>query len=158
SGDDIVRMNSRAKPKGGDRVPESRVAADFLAEHPFFRVDAGTESTALPTEKGVVGLIIQATGEHLFLVAISLAAAILVAVPLGIVAARQSALGQVILASVGVIQTIPSLALLVFLIAALGRLGTEPAIVALFLYSLLPIVRNTFAGLHDIPMNLIESA
>jgi osmoprotectant transport system permease protein len=58
---------------------------------------------------------------------------------------------------VGIIQTIPSLALLVFMIPLLG-IGGPPAIVALFLYSLLPIVRNTYAGLHDIPIQIRESA
>jgi osmoprotectant transport system permease protein len=154
---DMVAMNSRAKPKEGGRVPESRVAADFLAQNPFFHSDTSAETTALATEKNVAQLIIAATGEHLLLVAISLAAAILVAVPLGVLAARQPLVGQFALASVGVIQTIPSLALLVFLIPFFG-LGSEPAIVALFLYSLLPIVRNTYAGLHDIPLNLNESA
>jgi osmoprotectant transport system permease protein len=68
-------------------------------------------------------------------------------VPLGVLAAKVRAAGQPILAAVGVIQTIPSLALLAFLIAALGRIGTVPALVALFLYALLPIVRNTHAGI-----------
>jgi osmoprotectant transport system permease protein len=154
---DIIEMNSRAKPKEGERVSESRVAADFLAENPFFHVDVGGPTAAAPTEKNVAQIIVAATGEHLLLVAISLAAAILVAVPLGILAARQPAAGQLTLAGVGIIQTIPSLALLVFLIPLFG-LGTEPAIVALFLYSLLPIVRNTYAGLRDIPVNLTESA
>jgi osmoprotectant transport system permease protein len=63
----------------------------------------------------------------------------------------------VILAIVGIVQTIPSLALLVFLIPFLG-IGGLPAMVALFLYSLLPIVRNTYAGLHDIPIQIRESA
>ena len=79
----------------------------------------------------------------------SLAAAILVAVPLGILAARPRA-AQAILGVVGVLQTIPSLALLVFMIPLLG-IGAPPAMVALFLYSLLPIVRNTHAGLQGIP-------
>src|SRR5262249_58592624 len=57
----------------------------------------------------------------------------------------------------GIIQTIPSLALLVFMIPALG-IGAPPAIVALFLYSLLPIIRNTHAGLHDIPAATREAA
>ena len=57
----------------------------------------------------------------------------------------------------GVIQTIPSLALLVFMIPLFG-LGARPAIMALFLYSLLPIVRNTYTGLHDIPTGIRESA
>jgi osmoprotectant transport system permease protein len=141
----IIELNARAHPKEQERVPESRVAADFLAE-----------GAALVEEDS----LLHYTGQHLQLVAISLAAAILVAVPLGIVAARRPALGQVILGVVGLIQTIPSLALLVFLIPLLGRfgVGTPPAIVALFLYSLLPIVRNTYAGLHDIPVQIRESA
>jgi len=65
--------------------------------------------------------------------------------------------GQLIMGVVGIIQTIPSLALLVFMIPLMG-IGGPPAIVALFLYSLLPIVRNTFTGLRDIPPDVRESA
>jgi osmoprotectant transport system permease protein len=91
------------------------------------------------------------------LVAISLLAAIFVAIPLGILAARLPLAGQVILAIAGVLQTIPSLALFVFLIPVLG-IGGPPTIMALFIYSLLPIIRNTHSGLHDIPASLLESA
>jgi len=91
------------------------------------------------------------------LVGISLSAAIILAIPLGILAARRQRLGQVVLAVASIIQTIPSLALLVFMIPLLG-IGGPPAIVALFLYSLLPIIRNTYAGLKDIPPAIIESA
>jgi osmoprotectant transport system permease protein len=66
-------------------------------------------------------------------------------------------LGQFILGCVGIIQTIPSLALLVFMIPLLG-IGGPPAIAALFLYSLLPIVRNTYTGIHDIPLHIRESS
>jgi osmoprotectant transport system permease protein len=79
------------------------------------------------------------------------------AVPLGVLAFAAPRLGHVILAVVAVINTIPSLALLVFMIPLLG-IGTYPAIVALFLYGLLPIVRNTHAGLAGIPAGLRESA
>ena len=89
--------------------------------------------------------------------AISLSAAIVVAIPLGIIAARRPRLGPFILTTTGLIQTIPSLALLVFMIPWLG-IGAKPALVALFLYSLLPIVRNTATGLRDIPASLRESA
>ena len=89
--------------------------------------------------------------------AISLAAAIVVAIPLGIVAARRPRLGPVILAAAGRDPDDPSLALLVFMIPWLG-IGAKPALVALFLYSLLPIVRNTATGLRDIPPSLRESA
>ena len=91
------------------------------------------------------------------LVVLSLAAAILIAVPLGILAARHERLGQMILGMAGVIQTIPALALLVFMIPVFGT-GELPAICALFLYSLLPIVRNTYTGLTDIPQHMRESA
>jgi osmoprotectant transport system permease protein len=101
--------------------------------------------------------LISTTSEHLFLVCLSLGAAILVAIPLGIWGARNSTLGQVILSSVGIIQTIPSLALLVFMIPLLG-IGGPPALVALFLYSLLPIVRNTLSGLTGLPIDVQESA
>lgn len=98
------------------------------------------------------------TGQHLLLVFVSLAAAMIVGIPLGVWAARSDAVAQPILSTVGVIQTIPALALLVFLIPLLGRIGTIPALVALFLYSLLPIVRNTYSGLVDIDKSLRESA
>jgi osmoprotectant transport system permease protein len=143
---EMAEMNARAKI---DRVPEDHVAADFLE-----------------AEFGIVGQIVGETflarlfrrlSEHLALVSISLMAAIAVSIPLGVVASRAQKLGPLILSTVGVIQTIPSLALLVFMIPWLG-IGAKPALVALFLYSLLPIVRNTAAGLHDIPAPLRESA
>jgi osmoprotectant transport system permease protein len=98
------------------------------------------------------------TGEHLLLVFGSLAASIAAGVPLGVAAARRPRLAQPIFAAVGVIQTIPSLALLAFLIAGMGRIGTLPALVALFLYALLPIVRNTHAGLAGVPAGVREAA
>ncbi|HJT35586.1 MAG TPA: glycine betaine ABC transporter substrate-binding protein [Pirellulales bacterium] len=143
---EMSRLNARAKL---ERVPEERVAADFLQARLGLTVDVRDENlwTRLATR----------TREHLYLVVISLLYALLLALPLGIIAARYAAVGQVILAVVGLIQTIPSLALLVFMIPLMG-LGAKPAILALFLYSLLPIVRNTYVGLHDIPLSLRESA
>ena len=87
------------------------------------------------------------TGQHLLLVAVSLAAAIALGVPLGIAAAKLPRAAPAILGATGVIQTIPSLALFAFLIALLRTIGAAPALFALFLYALLPIVRNTQAGL-----------
>ncbi len=101
--------------------------------------------------------ISKTTLEHLFLVAISLSLAIATAIPLGILSAKNEAFGQTILGVVGVIQTLPSMAILVFMIPMFG-LGAYPAIAALFFYSLLPIVRNTYAGLTQIPKATIESA
>ncbi len=97
------------------------------------------------------------TLEHLWLVAVSLLAALVVALPLGIAAARRPRLGALVLSATGVLQTIPSLALFVILIPVLG-IGAAPTIAALFLYSLLPIVRNTHAGLTGIAPALLDSA
>ncbi|MEM8484944.1 MAG: glycine betaine ABC transporter substrate-binding protein [Bacteroidota bacterium] len=144
----MTALNARSKL---DKNPEAVVAADFLNET-FFQDNQIAVSQATRWER-----IWQYTREHLYLVLISLFAAILLAIPLGIIAARYEQIGRVILGIVGVIYTIPSLALLVFMIPLLG-IGGPPAMVALFLYSLLPIVRNTHAGLTDIPQPLIESA
>jgi osmoprotectant transport system permease protein len=90
-------------------------------------------------------------------VLISLSLAVVVSVPLGIVSARNENIGNTVLSIVGVIQTLPSMALLVFMIPLFG-LGSLPAIAALFFYSLLPIVRNTYSGLTQIPQATRESA
>ena len=142
----MVEMNAQTKLK---KVPESRVAENFLSSSLSLQTQQREETTRES--------IWRRTKEHLFLVVVSLTAAILVSVPLGILAALWPGGGQIILGVVGVIQTIPSLALLVFMIPLLG-IGGPPAILALFLYSLLPIVRNTFTGLHDIPSGIRESA
>lgn len=143
---EMIQMNARVKL---DKVAESQVAADFLEKHFAMETQVQVESA--------VERVVRHVQEHLYMVAVSLLAAIVIAVPLGIAAARMPQLGQIILAIVGVIQTIPSLALLVFMIPLLG-VGGPPAIAALFLYSLLPIVRNTYAGLHDIPPPMREAA
>ena len=98
------------------------------------------------------------TREHLLLVGASVLAACVIGIPLGIAATRSSWVGQPLLATVGLIQTIPSIALLAFLIPVTGAIGTWPAAIALFLYSLLPIVRGTHAGLTGIAPSLRESA
>jgi osmoprotectant transport system permease protein len=142
----MVALNARVELDG---EPETRVAADFLREH------LGLEWAVEP--ETAAQRLLRHTAQHLALVATSLIAAILCAVPLGILAARKPRLGQIVLGIVGVAQTIPALALLVFMIPLLG-IGAGPAVVALFLYSLLPIVRNTHAGITGIPLTLRESA
>jgi osmoprotectant transport system permease protein len=142
----MIAMNAGAKI---ERRPEASVAADSVA-----LILGGTGHASVET--GWQRFLRHAR-EHLLLTLISLSAAICVALPLGILAARRPRLGQLVLSSVGVIQTIPSLALLVIFIPLLG-IGVLPAIAALFLYSLLPIVRNTHAGLQDIAPDLQESA
>jgi osmoprotectant transport system permease protein len=152
----MVEMNARAKPKSGERAAEDRVAYDFLEANPQLPLSSGRA----PASESFARLLLRLTAQHLYLVIASLAAAIVVGIPLGIAAARWPTLSQLILSGTGIIQTIPALALLVFLIPLFGKdgLGPKPAIVALFLYSLLPIVRNTYAGLHDVPLPLKESA
>lgn len=109
------------------------------------------------TGDGRAARVWRRTREHLALVGLSLGAALLVALPLGIVAARRPRLGQAVLTLTGLLQTLRSLAVFVFMIPMFG-IGAGPAIAALFLYSLLPIVRNTHAGLTGIPRELRETA
>lgn len=144
-----MRALNAAVKIGGES--EAAVAAEFVAR------TLGLESPAGIEEASRASRIWRHTKEHLYLVAVSLLAAILLSIPLGVTAAKYDRIGQVILGIVGVIYTIPSLALLVFMIPLLG-IGGPPAILALFLYSLLPIVRNTHAGLKDIPQHIRESA
>jgi osmoprotectant transport system permease protein len=95
--------------------------------------------------------------EHAVLVFASLAAAVALGVPMGLLAARVRAVAQPLLAAAGLVQTVPSLALLAFLIPLTG-IGAAPALVALFLYALLPIVRNTHAGLAGVPRGQRDAA
>jgi osmoprotectant transport system permease protein len=142
----MIAMNAMAKIEG---VHEKEIAAEFIQT----TFDVQTEYS----REGFWERLAKHTRDHLILVAISLSAAILIAIPLGIVAVKSPRLEKIIMGVVGIIQTIPSLALLVFMIPLLG-IGGPPAVTALFLYSLLPIVRNTYTGIRDIPLSVIESA
>lgn len=142
----MMEMNAASKLR---HVPETRIASSFLRDHLGVMTHVSDQSWSQQ--------LLVRTREHLTLVAVSLAASIAVAIPLGVMAFAWPRLGWVILNSVSVIYTIPSLALLVLMIPILG-IGAWPAIAALFLYSLLPIVRNTHAGLAGIASGLRESA
>lgn len=146
----MVEMNARVRI---DRVSETRVAAEFL--HESLQLDIPLPADQWLTK--IVRNLIHNTQRHILLVFASLAAAVFTAVPLGITAAKYPRVGQAILGVVGVVQTLPSLAVLALLVPLLG-LGAQPVIFALFLYSLLPIVRGTYAGLTEIAPNLLESA
>jgi len=102
-------------------------------------------------------LTVAQAGRHVLLVLVSLGAAILVAVPLGLWLERVRSLADGAISAVGLLQTIPSIALLAFMIPVLG-IGAPPAVAALFLYSLLPILRNTFAGVRDADPAAVEAA
>ncbi|WP_317128365.1 ABC transporter permease [Hymenobacter radiodurans] len=97
------------------------------------------------------------TLQHIGLTAASLLLAVLVGVPLGLLLTRRPRLAPAVLGFTGVLQTIPSIALLGFLIPVLG-IGPQPAIFALFLYSLLPIVRNTLTGVQGVSPAVVEAA
>ena len=143
---EMTEMNAKAKI---DKIPEGKIASEFIKEKFGIATQFKRET--------IFSRLLKNTRDHLFMVIISLAAAILFSIPLGMFASRNKKAAGVILGTVGVIQTIPSLALLVFMIPLIG-IGSWPAIIALFLYSLLPIVRNTYSGLEDIPPHIKESA
>src|SRR5262245_59516561 len=104
--------------------------------------------------------VLQLTFEHLLLVLIATGAAAIVGIPVGILLTRRASLAKPVLAIANVLQTIPSLALFGFLIPLLGSygIGRVPAIIALFLYSLLPIIRNTFTGINGVDPSVREAA
>jgi len=140
----MTRLNALADLEGRSA---RQVAAGFLGRE----VTDGEERARLARELGTLSL------QHLRLVVVAVALAVLAGVPLGILAARSATIGQAELMAVGVLQTIPALALLCFMIPLLG-IGTLPALVALFLYALLPIVRGTFTGLATLDRQLLEIA
>ncbi len=147
-------------------LPESSVADKFVKERfPEIASLIGSSSSSSPS--GGIDIEVEVdtwitrltkhTVDHLIMVGIALAAALLISIPLGIGAARNETFGKAVLGFVGILQTIPSLALLVLMIPLVG-LGKDAAILALFFYSLLPIVQNTHAGLSGIQKGVIESA
>jgi osmoprotectant transport system permease protein len=103
--------------------------------------------------------ILQETATHILLVGISIGVATLVGIPLGILITRQPSLRQPILGIANVLQTIPSLALFGFLISVplIGGIGARTAIIALTLYSLLPIIRNTYTGIINVDPAIREA-
>lgn len=98
------------------------------------------------------------TGEHLMLTGCSTLGAMCIGIPVGILLYRNTWLRGPIMGVIGVLQTIPSLAMLVFLLALLKKIGVLPALIALTLYALLPIVRNTLTGLEEISAEVMEAA
>ncbi len=146
----MIRLNAAAELQGRSFAEAAALFGSDLSnqektERPFLGILFGPDFWRL-------------TGEHLVLVFVSLAASVAVGVPLGVVSFKIRALTQIVLGTVGVIQTIPSLALFAFLIALLGMIGTVPALIALFLYALLPIVRNTHAGLEAVGKGMRQAA
>jgi osmoprotectant transport system permease protein len=141
----MARLNAMAD-LDGRRVSE--VAAVFLG------AGAATEAGRHREMLAELGAL---TIDHLVLVLISVGVAVVLGIPMGIAAARYRRTGQLELSAIAMLQTVPALALLMFMIPLFG-IGKGPALVALSLYALLPIARNTYAGLIAIDRTLLEIA
>jgi len=153
-------LNRRVEVDGEDvRV----VARDALRELGLLVSRGGIE--AAPRDRGGLAAYLWAhrtdtarqLGRHLLLVAISMAGALLVAIPLGLALERWRAGAESAVRVTGVLQTIPSIALLAFMIPLLG-IGMLPALMALFLYSLYPIARSTYTGVRDAAPDAVAAA
>jgi osmoprotectant transport system permease protein len=153
------RLNAAAELEGrefgaiasawlGARPEQGRAAASATASH----APATLWQRLIAPDLGRLAL------EHVGLVFGALAASCAIGIPLGLLAARRRPTAPLVFGVTGVIQTIPSLALLAFLIPLTGRIGPVPAFIALTLYALLPIVRNTHVGLTQIPREMIQAA
>lgn len=173
----MVALNAEAEI---DRKPFADVARGFLARFhaaaaptpatsmapAALAASAAAPSTPAATSAPRPGFIARLLApdlprllaEHLALVFGSLALAVAVGVPLGVWAQARPRAGAVLRSAVGLLQTVPSLALLAVLVAALGRIGFVPALLALCAYALLPIVGNTIAGLAAVPKGLVQAA
>ncbi len=152
------RMNASVELDGRSFAT---VAAEFLSHR------AGAPSTAAapkpPARNDFWSTLFgpdfaRLTLEQFGLVFLSLAASIVIGIPLGVLAARRPSLEGAIIGATALVQTIPSLALLAILIPLTGRIGAVPAYIALALYALLPIVRNTHAALTQISVGMIQAA
>ena len=146
------RLNRRLEV---DREPVGRIAGDALAELGLTGARAAAAPARRPDEGGFPRYLWDRRAElsgmarrHLLLVVLSLAAAIAAAVPLGLALERLPRGAEVAVRAAGVLQTLPGIALLAFMIPLLG-IGVLPAVAALFLYSLYPILRNTYTGVRD---------
>ena len=105
-----------------------------------------------------LALLPEYLAHHVLLTLVALGASIIVCVPLGVLAVRVPRLRAMILAVAGILQTIPGIALLALMVVLLGQIGFLPAFLALVLYSMLPIVRNTVTGMTEVAPAIVESA
>jgi osmoprotectant transport system permease protein len=165
---DVERMRVLNRRVEMDGEPVARVAADALREMGLLRpaeaprasagrasASGGSFASYLWSRRGELG---RNTLRHLLLVLVSLAAAVAVAVPAGVALERaRPGAAEATIRGAGVLQTIPSIALLAFMIPLLG-IGVVPALVALWLYSLYPILRNTYSGVRDAGPDAVEAA
>jgi osmoprotectant transport system permease protein len=152
---DVTRMRALNKRVEVDREDVATVARDALGEvlgSASIAPSVASERRALPYAR--IGAL---AARHLWLVAIALFAAILIAVPLGLLLERARAAAEPVIGTLGVLETIPSIALLAFMIPLFG-VGVAPALVALWLYALYPIARATYTGVRDADPDAVEAA
>ena len=146
---------------GADQMIAMNAAVELEGKS-FASVAAAWLAPAAPAATARAGLVPKLFGpdlwtltrQHLLLVGVAVALACLVGIPLGILAAYAPRLRQLVLGVAGVLKTVPSLALLAILIPLLGMIGTVPALVALCVYALLPVVRNTCTGILGVPAGM----
>jgi len=156
------RLNFRLEE---DKEPPSRVAGELLRELGLVQAAGDVEiESGAGDGRSFAGylwsrrdLLARRTAEHLGLSAAALALGVLVAVPLGLALERRRRLAEPVIRVVGITQTVPSLALLAFMIPLLG-IGVKPAIVALWIYSIFPILRNTYTGVRDAAPDVVQAA
>jgi len=170
---DMIAMNAQAELQN---KPFEDIAREFLKKKSA-PAQAGLASTAIENaakinlsasertsyadkfwQRLIAPDLLRLTGQHLLLVLLSVALATLIAVPLGILIFPHHRLRALTLGAAGVLQTVPSLALLAVFIAAMGMIGFWPALLALLLYALLPILSNTCAGLAEVPPGLRQAS
>lgn len=147
----MIELNGQAELQGRAFAEVARGFLGATPTAPAVAERAGFMSRLFADDLG------RLTGQHLLLVAVAVLVACVIGIPLGAAAAALPRLEQPVMAVVGLLQTVPALALLAMLIPLLGRIGTVPALVALALYALLPIVRNTTTGLLQVPAGLRDA-
>ena len=157
----MIAMNARAELKGEsfEAIARDELAALRAAATPSSASAPAADAAPRGFRAKLLGPdLARLTRQHLMLVVVSVALASLLGIPLAVAVAARPAWRGLVVGAVGVLQTVPSLALLALLISAMGAIGTGPALVALTLYALLPIVRNTCTGLAEVPAGLKTAA
>ena len=149
----MIAMNARAELQG---VAFDVIARDHLASKSDTAPTAAAGTDTDPGQRGFWAKLFgpdlaRLTRQHLTLTLLALAGAALLGIPLAVWVFPHPRLRAVVLGAAGLLQTVPSLAMLAMLISALGLIGTLPALIALMLYALLPIMRNTVTGLGEVP-------
>jgi osmoprotectant transport system permease protein len=163
SNEDVIALNDAVESGGATPADAAR---DFLVSEGLIGGEGGGVGSASRADEGFLRFFagrwretLRLSAEHLQLTLIAVLLATLLAVPLGIWITRHPLGERLSLGAAGAIQTVPSLALLAFMIAVPGLgLSVRSAIVALFLYSILPVLRNTHAGLQSVDAELIDAA